>query len=77
MRKPSASIPAQQRAALDGLLRGETEQATATRVGKSPLTIKQQRQQLYTRLGAKSGLEAVLIALRDRHITLEEALTYV
>ncbi|MGW5175847.1 response regulator transcription factor [Streptomyces sp. NPDC004082] len=49
--------------ALLGLASGEDAKATGRRLGRSENTIKTHRRKLYALLGARSGAQAVLIAI--------------
>lgn len=50
-------------AALVGLASGEDARATGRRIGRSEYTIKTHRRTLYAALGARTGAQAVAIAI--------------
>ncbi|MFD6620046.1 response regulator transcription factor [Streptomyces albidoflavus] len=66
---PQMTIPPQQRSVLIGLARGETLQETAHRMVLSQNTVKTHRAWLYRTLGARTGAQAVAIAIELRLIS--------
>ena len=60
---PDIALTGQQHAVLVGLASGEDAQATADRIGRSLDTVKTHRRLLYTALGAKTGAQAVAVAM--------------
>lgn len=60
---PDIVLTDQQHAALVGLASGEDAQETADRIGRSLDTVKTHRRLLYTALRAKTGAQAVAIAI--------------
>lgn len=60
---PDIKLSNQQHAVLVGLASGEDAQATADRIGRSLDTVKTHRRTLYAELGAKTGAQAVAIAM--------------
>ncbi|WP_327592507.1 hypothetical protein [Streptomyces chartreusis] len=60
---PDFNLTDQQHAVLVGLASGEDAQATADRIRRSLDIVKTHRRLLYTALGAKTGAQAVAIAI--------------